>query len=99
MMTLQKIPASALDVFRLLPEGTRCEVLFNTLYMSPFPIFNHQQILNKLNIKIATHIEETKSGIVVISPFDVYLEEQASAVQPDLIFITNKNKKIIKDDG
>ncbi len=99
MNTLQTIPSSALDVFRMLPEGTRCEVLNNTLYMSPSPFFNHQQVLNQLNLRIATHVEEYRLGIVVIAPFDVYLEEQMSAVQPDLIFIKNKNKKIIKDDG
>jgi Uma2 family endonuclease len=95
----QLIPSSALDVFRMLPQGTRCEVLNNTLYMSPSPFFAHQQVLNQLNIRVATHVENKKSGVVVIAPFDVYLEEQASAVQPDLIFISSKNKKIIKPDG
>jgi Uma2 family endonuclease len=28
-----------------------------------------------------------------------YLEELLSAVQPDILFISNKNKKILKDDG
>jgi Uma2 family endonuclease len=99
MNTLQVIPSSALDVFRMLPQGTRCEVLNNTLYMSPSPFFAHQQVLNQLNVRIATYVENKRSGVVVIAPFDVYLEEQMSAVQPDLIFISNKNKKIIKPDG
>jgi Uma2 family endonuclease len=98
-MTTQKIPHSALDIFRLLPKGTRCEVLNNTLYMSPSPIFSHQQLLNKLNVQITTHVELNKLGIVVIAPFDVYLDEQHSAVQPDLIYIANKNKNIIGADG
>jgi Uma2 family endonuclease len=99
MKTLQKIPVSALDVFRMLPKGTRCEVLNNTLYMSPSPVFNHQQILGELYLKIGNHTATNRSGVVVIAPFDVYLEEQMSAVQPDLIFISNRNKKIIGDDG
>lgn len=99
MIVLPKIPATALDVFRLLPEGTRCEVLNNTLYMSPSPLFSHQKLLTDIIAKMWACIEEKDLGILLAPPFDVYLEGQLSAVQPDVIFISNKNKKIIKEDG
>ena len=42
------VPVTALDVFRLLPAGTRAEVINNVLYMSPSPFFNHQKIITTL---------------------------------------------------
>ena len=93
------VPVTALDVFRLLPAGTRAEVINNVLYMSPSPFFNHQKIITTLFLRLGNHIEDKKLGELIVAPFDVYLEEHISAVQPDLLFITNKNRKIIKDDG
>jgi Uma2 family endonuclease len=99
MNTLSKIPSTALDVFRLLPQGTRCEVLNNTLYMSPSPFYKHQQLLTDIVVILGSLIKESNAGVLLAAPFDVYLEDQLSAVQPDIIFIANKNKKILKDDG
>lgn len=96
---LPKVPSTALEVFRLLPAGTRAEVLNNVLYMSPSPFFQHQQLITHLAGKIWFHIDKARSGELIVAPFDVYLEEQMSAVQPDILFISNKNKKILKDDG
>jgi len=96
---IPKVPSNALDVFRLLPEGTRAEVLNNVLYMSPSPFLEHQQLVTLLTGKLWAHVETSKSGILLVAPFDVYLEGQLSAVQPDILFISNKNKKILKDDG
>ena len=93
------VPVTALDVFRILPEGTRAEVINNVLYMSPSPIYEHQKLISTLFLKIGVHIEAKKMGEAILSPFDVYLEEHISAVQPDLLFISNKNKGILKDDG
>lgn len=96
---LPNIPTTALDIFRLLPKGTRAEVLNNVLYMSPSPFFEHQQLVTLLAGRIWAHVNGYKLGELIVSPFDVYLESQMSALQPDLLFISNKNKKILKDDG
>jgi Uma2 family endonuclease len=93
------VPVTALDVFRILPKGTRAEVINNVLYMSPSPIYEHQKLISILFLKIGNHAEIKSLGEVIPSPFDVYLDEHISAVQPDLLFISNKNKGIIKDDG
>ncbi|MCX8020799.1 MAG: Uma2 family endonuclease [Chitinophagaceae bacterium] len=96
---ITETPATALDVYRMLPEGTRAEVLFNTLYMSPSPKFEHQKLVSKLFNQLYNHVEKTNNGIVICSPFDVYLEEQMSAVQPDILFISHQNMNILKEDG
>lgn len=99
IIRIPDVPVTALDVFRLLPMGTRAEVINNVLYMSPSPFFDHQKIITTLFLRLGIHIEDKKLGELIVAPFDVYLDEHISAVQPDLLFITNKNKKIIKEDG
>ena len=97
--SIPKVPSTALDVFRLLPKGTRAEVINNVLYMSPSPFYEHQQLVTLLTGKLWAYVDKNKPGILLVAPFDVYLEEQMSAVQPDILFIMNRNKKILKEDG
>jgi Uma2 family endonuclease len=99
MEAAEIIPKTALDVFRLLPEGTLCEVIDNVLYMSPAPKYNHQRLVFFLARKIADFVDRANIGEVIISPFDVYLEHLLSAVQPDILFISNENKNVLKEDG
>ncbi|MFP5039511.1 Uma2 family endonuclease [Parasediminibacterium sp. JCM 36343] len=92
-------PRTALEVFRLLPEGTLCEVLNDTLYMSPAPRYTHQRMVSFLNRRLGDFVEDNNLGEVIISPIDVYFTDQKSALQPDLIFITPENRGILHDDG
>lgn len=94
-----KVPATAIDIFRSLPEGTRCEVVFNQLNMSPSPSTAHQLLSFKLSGLLYNFLEKTQKGIAVAAPVDVYFEGQQSVVQPDLIVILNGNKNIIRKDG
>lgn len=34
-----------------------------------------------------------------MSPLDVYLENLRSAVQPDILYVSNENRNILKEDG
>ena len=99
MEAIEQVPKTALDVFRLLPEGTLCEVIDNILYMSPAPKYNHQRLLGLIFRKISAHVEKTNIGEVIISPFDVYFDDLLSAVQPDLLVVLNENRYILKEDG
>jgi len=99
MEAIEKVPKTALDVFRLLPEGTLCEVIDNVLYMSPAPKYNHQNLLGLLSRRIGNFLEKTNIGEAIISPFDVYFDELLSAVQPDLSVVLNENRHILKEDG
>lgn len=99
MEVLEQIPKTALDVFRLLPEGTLCEVIDNILYMSPAPKYTHQRLILLLAKKLSNHVDAANLGEVFIAPVDVYLELLTSVVQPDLLFISNANKGILNDDG
>ena len=99
MAFIEQVPKTALDVFRMLPEGTLCEVIENVLYMSPAPKYNHQRLVTLFTIRIGNYVESQQKGIVITSPFDVYLENLLSAVQPDVLYVSKENSDILKEDG
>jgi len=99
MVAIEQVPKTALDVFRMLPEGTLCEVIDNVLYMSPAPKYTHQALVMLLARRIGNFLEKANNGELIISPFDVYFEDLQSAVQPDILLMLNDNRQILKEDG
>lgn len=94
---LERPPRTIMEVYKMLPEGTLAELIDGIIYMSPSPVTNHQRIISQLLGKMFPYIEENKLGEIFVAPFDVYLDEHANAVQPDIIFVSNKNASIVKD--
>jgi Uma2 family endonuclease len=99
MNNITDIPRTAMEVFNMLPEGTRCEVIDNTLYMSPSPGTNHQDILGDIFFYIKQCIKQNQVGKVFIAPLDVYLSDEADVVQPDIVYISKEKSGIIKKKG
>lgn len=99
MKNITDIPRTAMEVFNMLPEGTRCEVIDNTLYMSPSPSTNHQDTLGDIFFKIKQYLIQNQSGKIFIAPLDVYLDNELDVVQPDLIFIKTDNQHLIQKKG
>lgn len=91
-------PKTIMEVYKSLPEGTLAEVIDNQIYMSPSPVFNHQDILIEIASQIRAIIKK-KGGKIVIAPFDVYLDETRNAVQPDIVVILNSNKGTLNHKG
>ncbi|OOQ60631.1 Uma2 family endonuclease [Mucilaginibacter pedocola] len=96
---IPEIPRTAVDIYRMLPEGTRCEVLFNELIMSPAPTPQHQLLFSDLHALLYMFLRDANVGKVVPSPVDVYVEGLESVVQPDMIVLLNNNLDMIKTDG
>jgi len=94
-----EVPETALDIYRMLPEGTRCEVIFNELIMSPSPSSQHQFLLGELYVLLYTFLKGKNIGKAVLSPLDVYFEEYISAVQPDIIVLLNETLSKVEKDG
>jgi Uma2 family endonuclease len=92
-------PRTIMGVYKSLPEGTLAELIDNIIYMSPSPISNHQLILNKINNILFNEFERSNRATLYIAPFDVYLDENSNAVQPDIIIVLNQNKNIIDPNG
>ena len=89
-------PRTIMQVFKMLPEGTRAEVIDNTLYMSP-PF--HQRILLTLYRKIFEYVDQRQLGEVFIAPVDVYLDEESNAVEPDILLVSKGNPLRIDKQG
>jgi Uma2 family endonuclease len=91
-------PRTLLEVYKMLPEGTRAELIDNSLYMSPAPTSNHQDLSITLAAQLYNFCNRAKSGKVFASPIDVYLNK-SNAFQPDIVYISTENLSIIKEDG
>ena len=63
---------------------------------APTPI--HQRICKILLIILDRYVTEKKLGEVLQSPIDVFLDDY-NKPQPDLVFVSNKKKSIITNDG
>jgi Uma2 family endonuclease len=91
-------PRTILEVWESLPEGTLCQVINNTLVMSPAPLDNHQKVLVKLSSRIYLFVEEHDLGEVRVSPYDVHFDEE-NIFQPDIVFVAKENIDLIKERG
>ena len=91
-------PRTIYQIWENLPEGTMCQIINNTLVMSPSPLDIHQVILNEINVNLTLFVRKAKSGYVRISPYDVHLSE-SNILQPDICFIAEENKNIIEKNG
>ena len=97
-LKIDRPPRTAMEVFRLLPEGTLCEVIENQLYMAPPPNEPHQKISFRLLLQLGNFITDKDLGEVRHSPYGVYLNEE-NAVEPDIFFVLKRNCGIIHKDG
>ena len=90
------MPRTAVELYELLPEGLLCEVIENTIYMSPAPDFFHQKLSGELYSSILNQIKKINAGECVAAPMDVFFDA-SNAYQPDILFIAKENLGIIKD--
>jgi Uma2 family endonuclease len=88
---------TARDYFNL-PEGSPYQLIEGELIMTPSPFTVHQAISRNMEMIIFEHVKQNKLGFVYYAPIDVYLDND-NAYQPDIIFISDKNKNIIKKSG
>ena len=66
--------------------------------MVPSPNEAHQRILLTLSTTLLNYVKKNKLGYIYCAPFDVLFSEEDIA-QPDIIFVTNENRKIITKDN
>jgi len=92
-------PRTIMEVYKMLPEGTLAELIDNTIYMSPSPVNKHQKTLQALFRKLSEIVEDSGVGELFVAPFDVYLDENSNAVQPDIVVVLNESKNIIDPNG
>ncbi len=92
---LAQPPRTAMEVYELLPNTTRAEVIDNTLYMPPTPSAEHQETIFKVGFAIYPIVLENDLGKCYPAPLSVYLNEK-TVVEPDLIFIKKEHLGIVQ---
>lgn len=98
MIDFLGIPRTAVEVFNMLPEGTYCEVIDNTLYMLPTPTTTHQ--ISLMNILSKIHKEVTANDLgTALTRCDLYLDGGETIVVPDIFFVKKDREHIIQTKG
>jgi Uma2 family endonuclease len=92
---LAQPPRTAMEVYQLLPETARAEVIDNLLYMPPTPSAEHQETLFDIGTSLYSFVKANNSGKCYPAPLSVYLNEN-TVVEPDLIFIKTERLGIIQ---
>lgn len=74
------------------------ELLDGEIMKRNYPGLKHQQTLVQLLVQFNSFVVERKLGQVLPAPFGVILDE-FNDVQPDLIFVSENQKAIVREDG
>jgi Uma2 family endonuclease len=77
-------------------DGKRYEIIDGELYNAPAPFVLHQRVSRKLEFILEEYVTRNQSGEVFDAPVDVVLGFE-DIVQPDIIFISKENSKIIAE--
>lgn len=73
------------------------QIIDGKVITRPAPNAIHQQVSGNLVFHLHSFVNETKAGEVYSAPLDVILEEGINRVQPDILFIRQDRRHIIKD--
>ena len=82
--------------YKKLPEGAPFQLIHGKLTYMPSPKDKHQSISFHLSGQFFVFLKNHPIGIVRHAPMDVHLDEK-NIYQPDLLFISNERKGILKD--
>ncbi len=91
-------PLTADDLAELPDDGTRYELIWGELYMSPSPNTKHQRVLGRLLVLLNAFVSSGNTGEVFVSPLDVRFDE-FNVVQPDLIVVGSVHSNRVTEAG
>src|SRR3954470_10551590 len=89
-------PRTALEIYKILPEGTRCEVIENVLYMLPRNTMRHQEVTG---ILLKKNVRPDREQSYPFTSYRRYFQDLQSAFQPDFVIVRNENRHKLKEDG
>lgn len=82
------------DYLAMPDDGRRYELLDGVLEEMTAPGLRHQRVIGRLYVVLVRALQETGIAEVLLSPFDVVLEER-TVLQPDLVVIRPDNAGIL----
>ncbi|HEY5750997.1 MAG TPA: Uma2 family endonuclease [Chryseolinea sp.] len=89
-----------MKVFKNLMEGTLVELMEGKLFPFASRTPDHQHVLGRLLVTLRGFIKEhNRSDALFILPLDLFLDEQANVLLPDIMVIAESNRSIIKEDA
>ena len=86
------------DIWDTPEDGNRYEVIDGALYMTPPPLYGHQNAAGVLYGLTWSHVQQHQLGKILFAPIGVVLDEE-NGVQPDLVFVSRERLHIIKERG
>jgi Uma2 family endonuclease len=97
-MATEVIPKVTFEEFRQFPvDGKRYELVYGEVHVTPAPATRHQAIVQNLSGNLWPFVIRNRLGEVWTAPLDVRLSEE-TALQPDLIFVSNVRAGIIQEE-
>jgi len=84
------------DYARIPDDGQRHEILDGEHYVTPAPVPRHQIVLMELVSRLYPWVKDHRLGLVLVSPSDVLFSAH-DIVQPDILFISKKRMRILKE--
>jgi Uma2 family endonuclease len=98
LMGVEVIPKITFEEFRQFPiDGKRYELVRGEVHVTPAPATRHQAIVQNLAMSLGPHVIKNNLGEVYTAPLDVRLNRD-TALQPDVIFISNARAGIILEN-
>jgi len=76
METYIRPPRTGLEAFELMPEGTLCQLINDTIVISPAPTTPHQELLDEIYYQLKKYVKTNNAGKTFFAPVDVYLNEK-----------------------
>jgi Uma2 family endonuclease len=84
------------DFLRLPDDGNRYEIIAGTLYMVNAPDPEHQFAVTEIVSELRNFVKANQLGVVYAAPIEVHLPDIARPVQPDVLFIAEARRSIVK---
>ncbi|MCB0609007.1 MAG: Uma2 family endonuclease [Lewinellaceae bacterium] len=84
-----------------IPEGDTAiyELIHGEIVKRASPNTPHQRVSLKLIRYLDPFIESNHLGELFHAPYDVYFDEENAGIQPDLLFVSNERRHIIKENN
>ncbi len=83
------------DYLDLPDDGSRYEIIWGELYMTPAPNIRHQMTSGELEFALRTFVKTHNLGVVLDAPCDVLLEPDGTPVEPDILFVSKERNHIV----
>lgn len=84
-----------------IPEGDTSiyELIHGEIVKRASPNTPHQRVSMKLIRQLDRYNEAKNIGEIFHAPYDVYFDEENAGIQPDLVFVTNERRSIVRENN